>query len=180
MNVYASGWCTVCGRRRGADGRCVNCDPWWTSPLIQVGGPILAVGSLLLVGLAVAVTPPHRDTPASSAASRPPRPSAAIFTPPTVSGSSIASAGPLSAPPLQAAPPPLAPMPQLPPDFYAPKPDPDAAMMESFEWLRYSVRVASNQMRTRSEMQARPYFRNNSPISGPQTLNFAESATQAL
>ena len=71
-------------------------------------------------------------------------------------------------------------MPQLPPDFYAPKPDPDAAMMESFEWLRYSVRVASNQMRTRSEMQARSYSRNNSPISGPQTLNFAESATQAL
>jgi hypothetical protein len=180
VNAYASGWCTVCGRRRGGDGRCVNCDPWWTSPLIQVGGPILAVGSLLLVGLAGAVTPPRRDTPASSAASRPSPPRAAIFTSPTVSGSSIASAGPLSAPPLQAAPPPLAAMPQLPPDFYAPKPNPDAAMMESFEWLRYSVRVASNQMRARSELQARPYSGSSSPMSYPKTPNFAESATQAL
>ena len=71
-------------------------------------------------------------------------------------------------------------MPQLPPDFYAPKPDPDAAMMESFEWLRYSVRVASNQMRARSELQARPYSGSSSPMSYPKTPNFAESATQAL
>lgn len=46
-------------------------------------------------------------------------------------------------------------MPQLPPDFYAPKPDPDAALMENLEWLRYHVRVASGQMRAHSarEMQ---------------------------
>jgi hypothetical protein len=69
-------------------------------------------------------------------------------------------------------------MPQLPPDFYAPKPDPDAAMMQSFEWLRYSVRVASNQMRAQSD--ARPYPGSSSPMSGPKTPNFAESATQAL
>ena len=71
-------------------------------------------------------------------------------------------------------------MPQLPPDFYAPKPNPDAAMMESFEWLRYSVRVASNRMRARSEIQGRPYSGSNSPMSSSPRLNFTESATQAL
>ena len=44
-------------------------------------------------------------------------------------------------------------MPTLPPDFYAPKPDPDAAMMENLEWLRYHVRVASGQMRARETQQ---------------------------
>ena len=152
MNVspYASGWCTVCGRRRGNDGRCVNCDPWWTSPLIQVGGPILAVGSLFLVGLALAVAPPRPDPAAASSRPRP-----TLFTPPAVSSTFASPVAPLAPPPVQHAAAPLAAMPQLPPDFYAPKPDPDAALMENLEWLRYHVRVASGQMRAHSarEMQ---------------------------
>lgn len=48
---YTSGWCGSCGRKRGPDGRCENCDPWWTSPLIQYGGPLVAgVTLILLVG----------------------------------------------------------------------------------------------------------------------------------
>ncbi|MES2463007.1 MAG: hypothetical protein V4671_20675 [Armatimonadota bacterium] len=43
-----SGWCPECGRRRGADARCKNCDPWWTSPLVQAGVPAV-LGMLFLV-----------------------------------------------------------------------------------------------------------------------------------
>jgi hypothetical protein len=46
---FSSGWCTQCGRRRGDDGRCTNCDPWWTSGLIQVGAPLVAGTAALLV-----------------------------------------------------------------------------------------------------------------------------------
>ncbi len=46
---YSSGWCERCGRRRGGDGRCANCDPWWTSALVQVGAPLLAACAALLV-----------------------------------------------------------------------------------------------------------------------------------
>jgi hypothetical protein len=46
---YSSGWCERCGRRRGGDGRCTNCDPWWTSALIQVGAPLLAASAALLI-----------------------------------------------------------------------------------------------------------------------------------
>lgn len=45
---YLSGWCPECGRRRGADARCKNCDPWWTSPLVQAGVPAV-LGVLFLV-----------------------------------------------------------------------------------------------------------------------------------
>ena len=48
---YLSGWCQQCGRKRGADGRCADCDGWWTSPLLRVGGPVIAVGTVLMVGL---------------------------------------------------------------------------------------------------------------------------------
>lgn len=54
---YQSGWCVACGRRRGNDGRCVNCDPWWTSGLVQVGGPIIAVGMLLMTIVLVTISP---------------------------------------------------------------------------------------------------------------------------
>ena len=46
---YTSGWCGSCGRRRAADGRCLNCDAWWTSPLVQIGGPVVVLGTLLLL-----------------------------------------------------------------------------------------------------------------------------------
>lgn len=45
---YQSGWCGSCGRKRGKDGRCETCDPWWTSPLVTYGGP-LTVGLILLL-----------------------------------------------------------------------------------------------------------------------------------
>jgi len=45
---YLSGWCPECGRRRGADARCANCDPWWTSPLFQVGIPAVLVAFLAI------------------------------------------------------------------------------------------------------------------------------------
>ena len=46
---YASGWCDNCGRRRGADGRCVACDPWWTSPFYVYGSlTVLSVTAILL------------------------------------------------------------------------------------------------------------------------------------
>lgn len=45
---FLSGWCPECGRRRGADARCKNCDPWWTSPLVQAGVPAV-LGMLFLV-----------------------------------------------------------------------------------------------------------------------------------
>ncbi|MGC4047304.1 MAG: hypothetical protein QM758_26185 [Armatimonas sp.] len=48
---YSSGWCERCGRRRGGDGRCTNCDPWWTSALVQVGAPLMAACAALLVFL---------------------------------------------------------------------------------------------------------------------------------
>jgi hypothetical protein len=48
---YSSGWCERCGRRRGGDGRCSNCDPWWTSPLLQVGAPLVAGCAAILVFL---------------------------------------------------------------------------------------------------------------------------------
>jgi hypothetical protein len=48
---YSSGWCERCGRRRGGDGRCSNCDPWWTSPLLQVGAPLVAGCAAVLVFL---------------------------------------------------------------------------------------------------------------------------------
>ena len=49
-----SGWCGSCGLRRGADGRCSNCDAWWTSPLVQYGAPLLiATTFLLLMGVSL-------------------------------------------------------------------------------------------------------------------------------
>lgn len=46
------GWCAGCGRRLTRDGRCSNCDAWWASPLVGVGGPLLLV---ILVALGVGI-----------------------------------------------------------------------------------------------------------------------------
>jgi hypothetical protein len=62
---YSSGWCERCGRRRGSDGRCQNCDPWFTSPLIQVGVPVLAATAAALVLLVSVFGPKPSLTPAS-------------------------------------------------------------------------------------------------------------------
>lgn len=46
---YVAGWCPHCGRRRGNDGRCADCDPWFTSPLVQYGGPIVGAFTVFLI-----------------------------------------------------------------------------------------------------------------------------------
>lgn len=46
---YLSGWCRHCGRKRGADGRCADCDGWWTSPLLTSGVPVIALGTAFLL-----------------------------------------------------------------------------------------------------------------------------------
>lgn len=52
-HAMESGWCVDCGMRRGVDGRCANCDPWWTHPMLQHGG--MAVG-LAIIGTIVMIT----------------------------------------------------------------------------------------------------------------------------
>ena len=128
----------------------MNCDPWWTSPLIQVGGPIVAVGSILLIGLGIAITPPKPD-PAATTHS--PFPTGSPFSAPPQMRNTVAT-GPLSPPQLQTAPA-LAPIPKLPASFFVAPPDPDVAMFANFEQLRYQVRVASHQMRLRNAIGAR-------------------------
>lgn len=54
------GWCSGCGRRRGRDGRCPNCDPWWSNALIQVGGPLI-LGTLLLLFLGIRMLEPNHS-----------------------------------------------------------------------------------------------------------------------
>ena len=51
--------------RRGGDGRCVNCDPWYTSPLVQVGVPALAATAAALVLLVSVAGPKPSLTPTS-------------------------------------------------------------------------------------------------------------------
>lgn len=49
-----SGWCVDCGMRRGADGRCANCDPWWTHPMLQHGGMavlLAVIGTIVMITL---------------------------------------------------------------------------------------------------------------------------------
>lgn len=65
---YTAGWCGSCGRRRGADGRCPNCDPWWTSPLVQTGGPVVICVSLVLI-LGISLLRGRVDTSNRTAAS---------------------------------------------------------------------------------------------------------------
>lgn len=51
-NFAVSGWCVGCGRKFTPDGRCPNCDAWWASPLVRVGGPlVVAVTTLLALGI---------------------------------------------------------------------------------------------------------------------------------
>ncbi|MBC8104224.1 MAG: hypothetical protein H7Z41_16740 [Cytophagales bacterium] len=68
--AYLPGWCPECGRRRSGDARCANCDPWWTSPIIQAGLPVL-IGIFFVVTSASAwmsVKPKPSGVAASRAA----------------------------------------------------------------------------------------------------------------
>lgn len=51
--MMESGWCVDCGMRRGVDGRCANCDPWWTHPMLQHGGMAVV---LAVIGTIVMIT----------------------------------------------------------------------------------------------------------------------------
>ncbi len=62
---FLSGWCPECGLRRGADSRCKNCDPWWTSPLVQAGIPVL-LGAFFVLTTASALL--KQFQPSASAA----------------------------------------------------------------------------------------------------------------
>ncbi len=53
-HAMESGWCVDCGMRRGADGRCANCDPWWTHPMLQHGGMavlLAVIGTIVMMTL---------------------------------------------------------------------------------------------------------------------------------
>lgn len=141
---YQSGWCFSCGRRRGADGRCANCDPWWTSPLIQVGGPMLGVMSVLLVVLAASFTPLRPDPAAATTQHFTPLTTPLLAAPAPVAPSS--SFGPLSPPAMSTATAFSAP-PPLPPSAFLPPPDPEQLQFERLEELRFQVRSASASMR---------------------------------
>ncbi|MBB6050654.1 hypothetical protein [Armatimonas rosea] len=174
-----SGWCTTCGRRRGADGRCINCDPWWTSPLIQVGGPALAICCVFLVGIVAALTPPKPDPALGSSHHGGSSSTPTVFSSPALSSGFVPPVGPLSAPRMAQAPPPLAAMPQLPASFFAPPPPPDAQQQAEFEQLRYQVRLASIQMRSRNEALTRyepTFVPAGSPAKGqPGALSLSPS-----
>jgi hypothetical protein len=65
---YTAGWCGSCGRRRGADGRCPNCDPWWTSALVQTGGPVvICVTLFLILGISLLRGRTNTTTPLAAA-----------------------------------------------------------------------------------------------------------------
>ncbi len=91
-----SGWCQECGRRRGADGRCANCDPWWTSPLLMVGLPCVAATCF---GLFLLVTALGGKRPVTVAAAAPVSSSAPVFSAYASPGSPVQMASALPAPP---------------------------------------------------------------------------------
>ena len=96
---FARTWCDGCGRRRGADGRCPVCDPWWTSPFYVYGSFLtVAVATLLLTIL------PLLRTPSPNSPANPPgSPTVAVL----VSSPGFA---PVGTPVVQIAAPPAAPL----------------------------------------------------------------------
>jgi hypothetical protein len=100
-----AGWCGNCGRRRGPDGRCSNCDPWWTSPIFQIGGPIALLVSLGLI-IGISVFKGGQDNGPRIAATVVNNPIAATRIPSSVTGPTYPaariSAPVVSAPPLTA------------------------------------------------------------------------------
>lgn len=94
-------WCAGCGRKRTPDGRCPNCDAWWASPLVQVGGPVLLAG-LFLTALGVSTL---RSQNAAV------RPTALLTAPPPLRAAALVAPLPGPAPIALAAPPEKAPLP---------------------------------------------------------------------
>ena len=152
---YLSGWCDKCGRKRGTDGRCANCDAWWTNPLIQTGGPVVLLGTLLLL-----ISLPllqHRDyTPtyvlsqkgtSAPVLSPAARPSAPVLRGPAA----YATAAPVGV--QSAAIMPHGPAITLPP----PPPNPDALRWAEFQQLRVASDNAAAALR--ADDAARAAFR---------------------
>ena len=158
---YSSGWCERCGRRRGGDGRCQNCDPWFTSPLIQVGIPILAATAAALVLLVSAfgpkpsLTPPDR-APAPSRVAAPallgaPSPAWNGLMPSAPNRDGVASA------------PFFAPAPTLSPVAWTPAPEPispDRQQWSDLESLRSLVWSAAAAERV---SEPNPFLERRSP-----------------
>lgn len=166
---YQSGWCVSCGRRRGADGRCVNCDPWWTSPLIQIGGPILAVTALVLVVVTASVTPLRSD-PAKLASGGATGARPLVFSAPQPLPA-VAALGPLS-PPTGVSSNTFPTLPTLPPAAFLPPPDPERAQFEQLEQLRFQVRSAAFTLRQQRAWrpEARPLPLGRMATYTPQEL----------
>ena len=125
-------WCDHCGRRRGGDGRCVECDGWWTHPLLVFGVPIVGGTTALLVTFLLMSGPTARGASllATSQSLRPA--TAPVFAGSTGSRAGfvnpsgfLAAARPLSRQPLP-------PMPVLPP----PSPAPEAMQIAELGHLR--------------------------------------------
>ena len=55
---FENTWCLRCGRRRGADGHCPDCDGWWTAPVYLYGGGLVAAVTTLLL-IFVPLLRPH-------------------------------------------------------------------------------------------------------------------------
>lgn len=176
---FQSGWCVQCGRRRGPDGRCSNCDPWWTSPLIQVGGPIVAVFALLMAVLVTRfgnVSPQDRASSfsASGTAGRPGASPAApdaafgVLSAPGPSGALPSPASPTAfAAPAPATTPAVTVFPAAPPPPAAVAAvDPDRRALADLEALRAVVWQADALARGRAQgtFVATPHG------SGPATL----------
>lgn len=118
---------------------------------MQVGGPLLALTSLILVVIAVAFSPVRPD-PAAVASSRTSQSSfAPLLSAPAPTTTTPSAFGPLAAPPtFTPAPPPVFPRALTP---LAPTPDPDVLQMEQLDALRYQVQLASRAMRAKQEWQ---------------------------
>ena len=140
---YSSGWCERCGRRCGGDGRCMNCDPWYTSPLVQVGVPVLAGVAAALVLIVSAFGPKPSLTSSSRAPVAEPRVAPAVFGAPNPAFSAFAPSSPnrsgVASAPFYAPPPPSSSMPVA----WTPAPEvvasPDRQKWDDLEQLRSLV-----------------------------------------
>ena len=121
-NFAVNGWCSGCGRKFTPEGRCPNCDAWWASPLVRVGGPLLALTLVLLVLGIQALRPQEAE-----------RPAAPVLSAPREAPASPAS--PLWAPQTARVPAPEAPLPPLE-RYVEPAPQTASAAVSQAEQMR--------------------------------------------
>lgn len=126
---YVSGWCPHCGRRRGSDGRCNNCDPWYTNPLVQYGAPFVAVVTVFLVAGAAMLSPRRAEGDTSPGAVLSAQATQAAYLP--LNAPYAAPARVTSIPPM-----PTPPSPATVAANFAPSQPTDAQQFEELENLR--------------------------------------------